>query len=244
MKIPHRAASSGQHGCRTPVSAPGQQAAGRFFVGIPFSTSLTHTFLTRLAQPFTGSPAHTQSKSVLVIFVLEIVVKFIAEGRSPWLFFTDNWNVFDFLIVAIGFMPIGGGGSVTVLRLLRLLRVLKLVKALPKLRILVIGLIKSFSSIAYIGVLLVLQFFLFAVLAVSVFGENDPVHLGNLHIAFLTLFRQATFEDWTDVMTLESTAAKTTDTVVWKTSVLRAPRAKGLVRLLQSIGLSSSWWPQ
>ena len=32
----------------------------------------------------------------------------------------------------------------------------------------------------------------------SVFGENDPVHLGNLHIAFLT--PQATFEDWTDVM--------------------------------------------
>lgn len=142
----------------------------------------------------------TPCKTVLVIFVLEIVVKFIAEGKSPWLFFTDNWNVFDFLIVAVGFMPIGGGGSVTVLRLLRLLRVLKLVKALPKLRILVIGLIKSFSSIAYIGVLLVLQFFLFAVLAVSVFGENDPVHLGNLHIAFLTLFRQATFEDWTDVM--------------------------------------------
>ena len=148
MKIPHRAASSGQHGCRTPVSAPGQQAAGRFFVGIPFSTSLTHTFLTRLAQPFTGSPAHTQSKSVLVIFVLEIVVKFIAEGRSPWLFFTDNWNVFDFLIVAIGFMPIGAGFGHSPPSTPPAARAR--VQALPKLRILVIGLIKSFSSIAYI----------------------------------------------------------------------------------------------
>ena len=115
MKIPHRAASSGQHGCRTPVSAPGQQAAGRFFVGIPFSTSLTHTFLTRLAQPFTGSPAHTQSKSVLVIFVLEIVVKFIAEGKRPWKFFTNDeaaWNIFDFFIVVAGFVPLGGGGAI------------------------------------------------------------------------------------------------------------------------------------
>jgi len=138
--------------------------------------------------------------AVLWIFVLEIVVKFAAEGKTPWLFFKDSWNVFDFFIVAVGFMPIGGGGSVTALRLLRLLRVLKLVKALPQLRILVIGLIKSFSSIAYIGALLILQFFLFAVFAVSVFGHNDPIHLGTLHIAFLTLFRSSTFEDWTDVM--------------------------------------------
>ena len=138
--------------------------------------------------------------AVLLIFVVEIIVKFAAEGKTPWLFFKDSWNVFDFFIVAVGFMPIGGGGSVTALRLLRLLRVLKLVKALPQLRILVIGLIKSFSSIAYIGALLILLFFLFAVFAVSVFGHNDPIHLGTLHIAFLTLFRSSTFEDWTDVM--------------------------------------------
>lgn len=87
-----------------------------------------------------------------------------------------------------------------VLRLLRLLRVLKLVKALPKLRILVIGLIKSFSAIAYIGMLLMLLFYLFAVLGVSLYGQNDPVHMGNLHIALISLFRAATGEDWTDLM--------------------------------------------
>lgn len=32
------------------------------------------------------------------------------------------------------------------------------------------------------------------------FGANDPIHMGTLHIAFLTLFRCATLEDWTDVM--------------------------------------------
>lgn len=37
-------------------------------------------------------------------------------------------------------------------------------------------------------------------LGVSVFGKNDPVHMGTLHIAVLTLFRCATLEDWTDVM--------------------------------------------
>eukprot|EP00949_MAST-11_sp_MAST-11-sp1_P000868 g868.t1 len=137
---------------------------------------------------------------ILWIFVLEVVVKMAAEGRRPWIFFTDSWNIFDFFIVVIGFLPIGGGGAVTALRLLRLLRVLKLVKALPKLRILVMGLLASLSSIGYIGVLLLLAFYLFAVLGVGMFGENDPVHMGTLHIAILSEFRAATLEDWTDLM--------------------------------------------
>lgn len=137
---------------------------------------------------------------IVLIFMIEIYIKLIAEGKRPWLFFTDGWNIFDFFIVVAGFIPMGGGGAIMVLRLLRLLRVLKLVKALPKLRILVIGLIKSFSAIAYIGMLLMLLFYLFAVLGVSLYGQNDPVHMGNLHIALISLFRAATGEDWTDLM--------------------------------------------
>lgn len=137
--------------------------------------------------------------AVLVIFIAEIVIKLVAEGNRPFDFFKNAWNVFDFLIVVVGLMPFGGN-AVTALRLVRLLRVLKLVRALPKLRILVMGLLKSLSSIAYIGLLLGLLFYLYAVLGVSVFGENDPVHMGTLHISFLTLFRCATLEDWTDVM--------------------------------------------
>lgn len=136
---------------------------------------------------------------ILVIFIAELVIKFVAEGKRPWLFFNNNWNVFDFLIVVVGLMPFGGS-AVTALRLVRLLRVLKLVRALPKLRVLVMGLLKSMSSIAYIGLLLLLLFYLYAVLGVSLWGTNDPLHMESLHISFLTLFRCATLEDWTDVM--------------------------------------------
>jgi voltage-gated sodium channel len=74
------------------------------------------------------------------------------------------------------------------------------VRALPKLRVLVIGLLKSLSSIVYIGMLLLLLFYLYAVVGVSLFGQADPVFMGTLHIALLTLFRAATLEDWTDLM--------------------------------------------
>ena len=43
-------------------------------------------------------------------------------------------------------------------------------------------------------------FYLFAIAAVSFFRENDPWHFSNIGITFVTLFRVATLEDWTDVM--------------------------------------------
>ena len=44
------------------------------------------------------------------------------------------------------------------------------------------------------------MFYLFAVLGMGFFGENDPVHMGELWISMLSLFRAATLEDWTDIM--------------------------------------------
>ena len=85
------------------------------------------------------------NKIVLWIFVAEVVIKLVAEGKKPWRYFYDGWNVFDFIIVAAAFLPFGGS-SVAILRLLRLLRVLKLVKALPKLQLLVSALLKSIPS--------------------------------------------------------------------------------------------------
>ena len=41
---------------------------------------------------------------------------------------------------------------------------------------------------------------MFAVCSVGSFGRNDPWHFGHLPIAFLTLFRMTTLEDWTDIM--------------------------------------------
>merc|ERR1711865_340566 len=48
--------------------------------------------------------------------------------------------------------------------------------------------------------LLLLVFYLFAILAMILFRDNDPWHFGSLHISMLTLFRCATLEDWTEVM--------------------------------------------
>ena len=136
---------------------------------------------------------------ILSIFVLEIVIKMGAEGSKPWRYFYDPWNIFDFTIVAVCFLPLNAEYA-AVLRLLRLLRVLKLVRALPRLQILVTALLKSIPSMGYVAILLFLVFYVYACAAVFIFGENDPVHFGHLPLAMLSLFRVVTGEDWTDVM--------------------------------------------
>ena len=138
-------------------------------------------------------------KVILWIFVVEIIVKMGAEGARPWRYFFDSWNVFDFTIVAVCFLPFGAGYT-AVLRLLRLLRVLKLVRALPRLQVLVGALLKSLPGLAYVSILLGLIFYVYACAAVFLFGANDPIHFGHLPIAMLSLFRVVTGEDWTDLM--------------------------------------------
>ncbi len=137
---------------------------------------------------------------ILWIFVAEIVVKMGQHGITRFYrYFFDPWNIFDFLIVAVCFMPIDAQ-YVTVLRLARLLRVLKLVRALPRLQILVGALLKSIPSMVYVSVLLFLLFYLYGVAGTFLFADNDPVHFRNLQLSMLSLFRACTLEDWTDLM--------------------------------------------
>ncbi len=138
-------------------------------------------------------------KVILGVFILEIVLKIGAEGRRPWHYFADPWNVFDFAIVVACLLPFSGS-AVTVLRLLRLLRVLKLVRALPKLQILVSALLKSIPSMGYVGILLGLLFYVYAVAGVFFFSGNDPMHFGDLPLSALTLFRVVTLEGWTEIL--------------------------------------------
>jgi len=137
---------------------------------------------------------------ILGIFVLEVVIKIIAEGRRPWQYFKDPWNIFDFTIVAVCLLPINNSEFVAVLRLARVLRVMKLVSAIPRLQILVGAVLKSIPSIGYVFLLALLHFYIYGCMATFLFSENDPVHFRNLETSMLSLFRAVTLEDWTDLM--------------------------------------------
>jgi voltage-gated sodium channel len=146
-----------------------------------------------------GSTLKNLDKIIIGIFVIEIFLKMAAHGRRPWHYFKEPWNIFDFTIVSICFIPAFGQYAV-VLRMARLFRVLRLIRFIPELRILVSALFKSVPSMGYVSILLGILFYMYGVAGVFLFRENDPVHFGNLQTAMLSLFRVVTLEDWTDIM--------------------------------------------
>lgn len=136
---------------------------------------------------------------ILAVFILEIILKWLALGRRPWLYFKDPWNCFDFVVVALSVVPVSGGMA-SLARLVRLLRVLRLVSIFPDLRLIVDTLVRTLPSMGHIALLLVLVFFVYGVAGHHLFAQSDPVHWETLHLSMLTLFRIVTLEDWTDIM--------------------------------------------
>ena len=149
-----------------------------------------------------GSLILTIDWVVIGVFAAEALVKMGRHGRRWWRYFADPWNVFDFLILAICLLPVDAHYA-AVLRLARVLRAMRLVTALPRLQVLVSALLKSLPSMTYVGILLGLLFYVYAVLGVAMFRDNDPVHFGDLKLALLSLFRVVTLEDWTDIMYIQ-----------------------------------------
>ena len=145
---------------------------------------------------------HALDRLILGVFIVEALLKMAAHGRQPWRYFADGWNVFDFLIIAICVLPVGGPFA-AVLRLARALRLLRLVSALPKLQLLVGALLKSLSAMGYVSLLLALLFYIYAVAGIHMFGAHDPKNFGSLPVAFLSLFRLVTLDNWADLFSAQ-----------------------------------------
>ena len=141
----------------------------------------------------------TLDKLVLAAFAAEALLKMAAHGRRWWRYFRDPWNVFDFTIVAVCLLPVGGHYA-AVLRLARVARALRLVTAVPRLQLLVASLLRSLPSMVWVGLLLGLLFYVYAVTGVFLFREHDPENFGHLGRAMLTLFKVVTLDDWATFM--------------------------------------------
>lgn len=137
--------------------------------------------------------------TVTLFFLVEIIIRIIAE-HSLKSFFKKGWNIFDFVIVTASLIPIDESEMALLGRLLRVFRVLRLVSVIPELRILMNALVKSIPRMGYVTLLMFIIFYIYAAVGSMFFNEINEVLWGNISISLLTLFRVATFEDWTDVM--------------------------------------------
>jgi voltage-gated sodium channel len=129
--------------------------------------------------------------AALWIFTIEI-------GLKLWLyrsrFIRDGWNIFDFIIVAIAWLP--AAGPLSVLRALRILRVLRLMSIVPQMRTVVGALFKALPGMGSILAVLILVFYVAAVMATKLFGAAFPEWFGSVGASMFSLFQIMTLESW------------------------------------------------
>ena len=153
------------------------------------------------------------------VFVSEFLLKIVAFG--PKVYFSSNWNKFDFIIVvcslaeiittqsisgSVSFLRIGPQ-IIRIFRVLRVTRVLKLIKRLQSLSKLIETLLSALPQIANVGTLYVLVYYIYAILGTFFYGNittgqiiDEYNNFQNVWYAFVTCFRMVTGENWWVIM--------------------------------------------
>lgn len=145
----------------------------------------------------------------LCFFVVEIILRYLGE-RNFRAFFRNPWNVFDFTLVCIGFLPPSGAfdpQTLLAFRTLRILRVLRLLRSVNDVKVTVMVLIKSLKALTATAFLLLVFMYLFALIGMQLFQNqsefrNPPISpdpYGTVPESMFTLLRIMSGEDWTDV---------------------------------------------
>lgn len=130
----------------------------------------------------------------VIIFTIEIFIKLYVYGKN---FFKDGWNNFDFILVAMSWIPTCGVlSSFRAFRVLRALRALRLVTRLERLRIIVQAIIESIPNVAWASVLLILLFYIFAIMGTTIFSNAFPEFFGTIGKSMFSLFQIMTLESW------------------------------------------------
>jgi voltage-gated sodium channel len=140
-----------------------------------------------------GSVLDAIDRTVLTIFVIELAARLMVQRDS---FFRDGWNIFDLIVVGIAVAP--ATEAFSVLRALRVLRLLRLITVVPTLRRVVGGLIASLPGMGSIFLLILLVYYVAAVMAVNLYGDEFPALFGTLPRSLFTLFTIMTLEGWVE----------------------------------------------
>jgi voltage-gated sodium channel len=129
--------------------------------------------------------------AALWVFTIELSLKlWVYRGR----FFRNGWNLFDFTIVTIAWLP--ATGPLAVLRALRIMRVLRLLSVVPQMRSVIGALFHALPGMGSIVAVLALIFYVASVMATKLFGAAFPDWFGSIGASMYSLFQVMTLESW------------------------------------------------
>lgn len=149
-------------------------------------------------------------KTCLAVFVVELVLKFIAYNKH--FFSASKWNIFDLVIVLVsifgtvpyfsifrGIKVFRAFKLVKTLKTLRVVKTLKIINSLKHLQIILKAIVFAIPSIIWTFLLLLIAFYFYAIIGVNLFGAEFSEHFGSLGKSFYTLFQLMLFDDWGNI---------------------------------------------
>ena len=140
----------------------------------------------------------------ILFFVLEAIVKM--HHLKPRGYFSQNWNRFDFLILAatlpsllVHIMPVPDTSLVIILRLFRLVRLIRFVRFIPNVTKIMSGLGRALKASVFVLAALFVLNFLLALFTCHFYGDLAEDYFGTPLVAAYSIFQLFTVEGWNEI---------------------------------------------
>eukprot|EP00435_Cladocopium_sp_Y103_P001757 s4217_g1.t1 len=152
--------------------------------------------------------------SFAAVFIGEFFIRF---HHQRWEFFADNWNVFDYTLVLMGFndsmmtllTPLAGTQLARAFRVFRGLRVARNVRTVKKLSglwFIIGGLLETVKTMMLVAAIASILIFALGVALTTVIGSQPfilelwrqaSIYMGSVARSMLTILQVATLDGWT-----------------------------------------------
>lgn len=144
--------------------------------------------------------------TVTILFIIELAVKIKSYGFKKYL--SNNWNVFDFILIVISipsliaYMGNVELGSLTFLLVFRVLRVFKsfrFIKFIPGIDHLITGVTNALKTSILVLLGFMVYVFIIGILSFYLFKGFSPSYFGNPLTALYSIFKIFTVEGWYEI---------------------------------------------
>lgn len=141
-----------------------------------------------------------------LIFLFEAIFKINAWTAKSY--FSDNWNRFDFILVAISIPHIFSAlfgvdlhelGYLMIFRLFRIFRLIRLIKFVPNIDKIITGAMRAVRASSLIIFVFLLVNFIFGIIAHQIFSGVLPEHFEDPLLSMYSIFKIFTVEGWYEI---------------------------------------------
>ena len=144
-------------------------------------------------DPYKGKLFYRLDFAFICLFTVEVLCRIFAFRKD---FFRESQNIFDFIVVAVSWIP---SPVCRWASALRVFRAMLLLNRLSQLKSIMRSLMDALPSIGWVSVLLFIVYYVFAVLTTNLFGR-DFAAFQSLERSLFSLFQLMTLESWPELL--------------------------------------------